>query len=85
MPAGPINDLATAFALPQVAARGLLVDVEHPVLGALRQVGPPFELHGTPATVRTAPPLLGEHSDEVLAELGFAAAEVAALRADGIV
>jgi crotonobetainyl-CoA:carnitine CoA-transferase CaiB-like acyl-CoA transferase len=85
VPAGPINDLAAAFASPQVAARGLLVDVEHPVLGSLRQVGPPFELHRTPATVRTAPPLLGEQSDEILAELGFAAAEVAALRRDGVV
>ena len=44
-PPGPINDLAAAFASPQVAARGLLTDVEHPVLGTLRQVGPPFELH----------------------------------------
>jgi crotonobetainyl-CoA:carnitine CoA-transferase CaiB-like acyl-CoA transferase len=85
VPAGPINDLAAAFASPQVAARGLLVNVEHPVLGALRQVGPPFELHGTPATVRTAPPLLGEHSAEILAELGFAGPEVAVMRADGVI
>jgi crotonobetainyl-CoA:carnitine CoA-transferase CaiB-like acyl-CoA transferase len=63
----------------------LLVDVEHPVLGALRQVGPPFELHGTPATVRTAPPLLGEHSAEILAGLGLSPAEVAALRSDGVI
>jgi len=85
VPAGPINDLAAAFAAPQVVARGLLVDVEHPVLGALRQVGPPFELHGTPATVRTAPPLLGEQAGEILAELGFTPAEVVALRDDGII
>jgi crotonobetainyl-CoA:carnitine CoA-transferase CaiB-like acyl-CoA transferase len=85
VPAGPINDLAAAFASPQVAARGLLVNVEHPVLGALRQVGPPFELHGTPATVRTAPPLLGEHSAEILAGLGLSPAEVAALRSDGVI
>ncbi len=85
VPAGPINDLATAFAAPQVAARGLLVDVEHPAMGTLRQVGPPFELHGTPATVRSAPPLLGEHSDEILAELGLSPADVAALRSDGVI
>jgi crotonobetainyl-CoA:carnitine CoA-transferase CaiB-like acyl-CoA transferase len=85
VPAGPINDLAAAFASPQVAARGLLVDVEHPVLGALRQVGPPFELHATPAAVRTPPPLLGEHSDEILAGLGFKEPEVAAMRADGVI
>ncbi len=85
VPAGPINDLAAAFASPQVAARGLLTEVRHPVLGALRQVGPPFDLHGTPASVRTAPPLLGEQSDEILAELGYAPVEVARLRDAGTV
>jgi crotonobetainyl-CoA:carnitine CoA-transferase CaiB-like acyl-CoA transferase len=85
VPAGPINDLAAAFASPQVAARGLLREVEHPVLGKLRQVGPPFELHATPASVRTAPPLLGEQTDAILAELGYPAGEVARLRAEGTV
>ena len=85
VPAGPINDLAAALGSPQVAGRGLLVDVEHPVLGTLRQVGPPFQLHATPATVRTPPPLLGEQADEILAELGFEAGEIAALRDEGIV
>jgi crotonobetainyl-CoA:carnitine CoA-transferase CaiB-like acyl-CoA transferase len=59
--------------------------VEHPVLGKLRQVGPPFELHLTPASVRTAPPLLGEHTDAILAELEYAAEEVARLRDAGVV
>jgi formyl-CoA transferase/CoA:oxalate CoA-transferase len=85
VPAGPINDLAAAFASPQVAARGLLTEIEHPALGRLRQVGPPFELHATPASVRTAPPLLGEQTDAILAELGYTAAEVARLRDEGTV
>ncbi len=85
VPAGPINDLAAAFAAPQVAARGLVVDVEHPVLGPVRQVGPPFALHATPATVRTAPPLLGEQSAEILAELGLSPAEIAVLREAGTI
>jgi crotonobetainyl-CoA:carnitine CoA-transferase CaiB-like acyl-CoA transferase len=85
IPAGPINDLAAAFSSPQVAARGLLTEVEHPVLGTLKQVGPPFTLHATPATVRTPPPLLGEHTDEILGELGFDAREVERLRLEGVV
>ena len=85
VPAGRINDLAEALATPQVAARELVVDVEHPVLGTLRQVGPPFELHATPAVVRTPPPLLGEQTDEILAELGYSSADIARLRDEGVV
>ena len=85
VPAGPINDLAAAFDAPQVAARGLLVDVEHPVLGRLRQVGPPFALSATPAAVRAPPPLLGEHAAEILSELGYSAAAIARLREAGTI
>ena len=85
VPAGPINDLPTAFASPQALARQMAVEVEHPVLGRTTQVGLPFELSATPASIRTAPPLLGEHSDEILAEAGYPAAEIAALRAGGVI
>jgi len=85
VPAGPINDLATAFASPQAVARQMAVEVEHPVLGRTTQVGLPFELSATPASIRTAPPLLGEHSDEILADAGYSAAEIAAFRADGVI
>ncbi len=74
-----------ALATDQVRARGMVVDVEHPRLGSVRQVGPPFRLGATPASIRTAPPLPGEHADELLAELGYAPADVARLRADGVV
>ena len=85
VPCGPINDIPAAFASPQAQARAMTVDLEHPVLGTIRQVGLPFALSATPASIRTAPPLLGEHGGEILAELGYRPAEIAALRAQGTV
>jgi crotonobetainyl-CoA:carnitine CoA-transferase CaiB-like acyl-CoA transferase len=83
VPAGPINDIGQAFASPWAAGR--TVDLEHPRLGPIRQVVPPFDLSRTPATVRTPPPLLGEQTDEILAELGYGRDETGRLHAQGIV
>lgn len=85
VPAAPINDVPTAFATPQAEARRMTVDVEHPVLGRTMQVGLPFTLSTTPAEIRTAPPLLGEHGPEILAELGYSEPEIEALRAGGTI
>ncbi len=85
VPCGPINDVRHALDSDQARARGMVVEVEHPRLGPVRQVGIPFKLAGTPASIRSAPPLLGEHSDEILAELGYDAKAVARLRADDVI
>ena len=85
IPAGPILDLPAALASPQASALGSRVPLEHPVLGRVDQVGIPFELSGTPAAIRTPPPMLGEHTDEILAEAGYDRIDVERFRRAGVV
>ena len=85
IPCGPINDYAQVFADPQVIARDMIVEVEHPTLGRLRALGSPIKMSATPPDVSRRAPLLGEHTDEVLAESGFSEGEIAALRRAGAV
>ncbi len=85
VPCAPLNDLAAAFAEPQVAARGAVVEIEHPILGPIRQVAPPTALSSTPASIRRPPPVLGEHTDEILAELGYSTEDRARLFAAKVV
>jgi crotonobetainyl-CoA:carnitine CoA-transferase CaiB-like acyl-CoA transferase len=85
VPCGPINDLADVFADPQVNARGMKVRLAHPLAGALDVVASPMKLSATPVQYRRPPPLLGEHTDAILGELGLGADEIAALRRDGAI
>jgi crotonobetainyl-CoA:carnitine CoA-transferase CaiB-like acyl-CoA transferase len=86
VPNGPINDVAQVFAEPQVKARGVRVELEHPVAGQLPTVASPMRFSGTPLEHRLAPPLLGQHTDEILRErLGKSGAQIAALRAEGVI
>jgi len=85
VPASGINDIIAAFATPQARALGMKVKVTHPAYGRTYQVAAPFALSSTPTTKPTAPPVLGEQTDEILAELGYTADKIARLRADGVV
>ncbi|MCQ3024398.1 CoA transferase [Pseudomonas tremae] len=85
VPCGPVNDLAQVFADPQVVARGLAIELPHALGGRVAQVASPIRLSETPVEYHRAPPLLGEHTDQVLqALLGMSSEEVASLRADGV-
>ena len=86
VPCGPINDLAQVFADPQVQARGLRLDLANGLGSSTPQVASPLRLSATPVDYRLAPPLLGEHSDAILQRLlGLDAAQIASLRAAGVV
>ncbi|HET7700742.1 MAG TPA: CaiB/BaiF CoA-transferase family protein [Candidatus Limnocylindria bacterium] len=85
VPVGPINALDEVFADPVVRHLGLVAEMDHPTAGRVRAPGIPVRMSATPPSVRAHPPLLGEHTDEVLSELGYSVAEIADLRREGAI
>jgi crotonobetainyl-CoA:carnitine CoA-transferase CaiB-like acyl-CoA transferase len=85
VPAGPVNTVPAALGQPQVAAREMVVEIEHPVAGKLKMLGSPIKLSAQPASIRRPPPTLGQHTDEILAETGLTAREIAGLRERGVI
>ncbi len=85
IPCGPIYSPAQALADEHVLARGMIVNLEHPVLGMIRSIGSPMNLSDTPVNYRQPPPLLGEHTLEVLSELGYSREAQKALQEKGVI
>ncbi len=87
VPCGPVNDIAEAFADPQAAHRGARLSMAHPAAGAgaVELIANPIRYSETPVTYRHAPPMLGQHSAEVLTEAGFTAAEITELATAGVI
>jgi formyl-CoA transferase len=85
VPGGPINDYAEALSDPHALARDMVVELEHPGAGRIKALGIPVKLSDTPGAVDRAAPLLGQHTAEILAELGYTEAEQRELREQGIV
>ena len=84
IPCGPILSMKELAREPALRASGTVVEVDHPTRGKYLSVGNPIKMSDSPTEV-TRSPLLGEHTDEVLAQLGFSAQDVASLRAAGAV
>lgn len=85
VPAAPINTLDEVFADPQVRQYGFPIEVEHEKMGKMKLIGNAVEMSRTPPNIERPPPTLGEHTDEVLASLGFSRARVSELRKQGVV
>ncbi len=85
IPCGPINHLDETLNDPHIRARGMVLSMDHPVAGEVRMLANPMHLSETPVSYRLAPPTLGQHTDEVLRELGYDDASIAALRESGVV
>jgi crotonobetainyl-CoA:carnitine CoA-transferase CaiB-like acyl-CoA transferase len=85
VPSGPINTVPEALADPQIAQRGMLVDLAHPIAGRLRQVANPMLFSAAPITYDRPPPTLGEHTLDILRELGLEADQIETLRRDAVV
>lgn len=85
IPAGPINDIPAALNDPQAQHRQMIQEVEHPTAGLIKLLGPVAKLSVTPPRIKSPPPILGQHTNEVLMELGYDEAQIDAWRAAGVI
>jgi crotonobetainyl-CoA:carnitine CoA-transferase CaiB-like acyl-CoA transferase len=85
VPAAPINTLDEVFADPQVKTYGFPIEVEHPRMGKMKLIGNAVDMSRTPPSIDTPPPMLGEHTEEILTTLGYDRARIAALRGKGAI
>jgi len=85
VPVGPVNKIGDMLADPQVKAREMVVEVDHPKAGRVKALGHPVKFSQTPASITRAAPMLGEHTREVLQAIGYSGAEVTRLAGEGAV
>ncbi|MCE8033568.1 MAG: CoA transferase [Halomonas sp.] len=85
VPAGPINDFAQALDDPHYQARGMVQEMDHPVIGRMKTIGFASKLSGTPPQIRRPAPLYAQHTDEIMTELGFEQAHCEVLRRKGVI
>ena len=85
VPCGPINQVSDVFSDPQVLSREMLMEIPHPTLGKIKQAGIPIKFSETQGTIDRHPPLLGEHTREILLELGYPEGDLTRLKEEGAI
>jgi crotonobetainyl-CoA:carnitine CoA-transferase CaiB-like acyl-CoA transferase len=85
VPCAPALTRSQVLNHPQIIASGTLIEIDHPASGRLRQARPPANFERTPAGIRFGAPRLGEHTDEILLEIGYTGTQIEALRATGVI
>ncbi|RKO84335.1 CoA-transferase family III domain-containing protein, partial [Blyttiomyces helicus] len=85
IPFAPVNNIRQTFDLPQVKHRNMIAEVDHPKSGKIRLTGIPVKFSGTPSSIRRPPPMLGEHTADVLRESGYSEVEIEGFVRDGVV
>ena len=85
VPCGPINDLEDVFSDPQLLHREMYLEMPHPTLGSIKQTGIPIKFSQTPGGLDRPPPLLGEHNQEILRELGYSDADILRFGEDSVI
>jgi crotonobetainyl-CoA:carnitine CoA-transferase CaiB-like acyl-CoA transferase len=85
VPCAPALTRSQVLNHPQIIASGTLIEIDHPISGRLRQARPPASFERTPASIRFGAPRLGEHTDEILLEIGYTSTQIESLRGAGVI
>ena len=85
VPVGKVLEINEVFSDPQIIHRRMLIEIDHPEFGKVRQVGIPIKMSDTPGEIRTLGTSIGRHTNEVLSWLGYSSAEIERLREEGVV